>query len=282
MLADDHLLTLLNLFGELGVKKIRFTGGEPFMRQDFLSILEKTIQIPQFKSVNISTNGYNISKHIEKLTTLPLDSINFHLPSLEEKKFKLITGKNNLDEVLEAISMLAYGKTKIKVNCVVIPGMNENEIADIAHLAKLYPVDVRFCEVIPHDKSTEQPDIITSKNIFARLKYTFPEIQPAITNTHNASMYEINGFLGRIGIIGGYSRNFCSDCNKLKLSPSGSLKLCSFDAKSNNLGQFVRYGYDPRKIKNIIQHSVKTRYFDGYAAEEAINSRDEDDVIEML
>ncbi|GJQ64152.1 MAG: GTP 3',8-cyclase MoaA [Melioribacteraceae bacterium] len=280
-LSEDELLYLLQIFTELGIKKIRFTGGEPFLRKDFISILKRTIALPGIDSVNISTNGAHIGKYIDEIKELPLDSINISLDTLEEKKYREITGKNNLDKVLETINNLAYGKTKIKVNCVVIKDVNDREIIDIAYLSKLYPVDVRFCEVIPIKAGFSDEQIVTSREIYKTLTEAIPGISPAIQNTHNANMFEVTGFLGKIGIIGGFSRNFCSTCSKLKLSPSGSLKLCLYDKKSINLGQLVRYEYSHRRIKNIINHAVKTRYFDGYAAEESLKKSDNNNAIEM-
>lgn len=270
LLSNEEISGLIRIFAGLGVEKIRFTGGEPFERHNFLSLLEETSNTPNIKSVNITTNGRLLDKYQKDLEKLNIGSININLDTLEEKKYKQLTGKNYLDRVLCNISNFAFSDIKIKINCEIKRGVNHREIAEIAHFAKIYPVDVRFIEEWP-DSGNKYQDIMTEREIKERLKKLFPQIRYAGEHTHNSVMFKIDGFKGNIGVIGTHSRGFCTYCNKLGLSAEGGLKLCLFDGNVVNLGYLLKSGYDERKIKNIISNKVLHKHFDGFQAEESYN-----------
>jgi len=142
LLSYEEITRLLRILGTIGFKKVRFTGGEPFLRKDFIQLLENTSKLSSFESIHITSNGTLLQKHIPKLKELGITKINLSLDSLDKERFKKITRRDDFDKVMETFYMLLNNGFKIKLNAVIMKGINTQDIITLAALAKEYPVDV--------------------------------------------------------------------------------------------------------------------------------------------
>ena len=149
LLSYEEITRLLGVLGGLGFQKVRFTGGEPFLRKDFMQLLENTAALDEFKSIHITSNGTLLQKHVPKLKELGITKINLSIDSLDKERFHKITRRDDFEKVMQTFHMLVDNGFKIKLNAVIMKGINTQDIIPLAELAKDYPVDVRFIEEMP-------------------------------------------------------------------------------------------------------------------------------------
>lgn len=272
----DHLLhyeeieRLVRLLAEMGVRKVRFTGGEPFIRRDVIHLMESIASIPGIEALHITTNGTVTRPFIPQLKKLGVKGINLSLDTLDPQRFKEITRRDALQEVLDTLDELVDAGLPVKVNMVVLGGINEDEIGTMARLAETRPVDVRYIEEMPFNGGghEQQQTWRDHRFIVENLKSTFPDIMPvAAEKSSTALMYAIPGFQGKIGIIPAYSRTFCGSCNRIRLTPEGVLKTCLYDRGMFNIRDIIRSGATDEQIKESIRDAVGHRAKDGFEAE---------------
>ncbi|MCB0600914.1 MAG: GTP 3',8-cyclase MoaA [Saprospiraceae bacterium] len=272
----DHLLhyeeieRLVRVLAEMGVRKVRFTGGEPFIRRDVIHLMESIASIPGIEALHITTNGTVTRPFIPQLKKLGVKGINLSLDTLDPQRFKEITRRDVLQEVMDTLDELVDAGLPVKVNMVVLGGINEDEIGTMARLAETRPVDVRYIEEMPFNGGghEQQQTWRDHRFIVENLKSTFPDIMPvAAEKSSTALMYAIPGFQGKIGIIPAYSRTFCGSCNRIRLTPEGVLKTCLYDRGMFNIRDIIRSGATDEQIKESIRDAVGHRAKDGFEAE---------------
>lgn len=232
LMTPDEMLKLCRLFTEMGVDKIRITGGEPFMRKDLLPLLENISRLPGLRELTLTTNGLLTEPFIPQMEALDIRSVNISLDTLDELRFFRITRRNGLDKVLGTIHTLLAHRIKVKINCVVMENQNTEDILPLVRLAKKLPVDVRFIEEMPFN-GTEGPVSLKwdFPHILEHIKNEFPRIEKIPDPPYSTSSnYRIPGFRGNIGIIAAYTRSFCGSCNRLRITPAGTLRTCLYEA----------------------------------------------------
>ena len=226
-LSLETLLQVCTAFASLGISKIKVTGGEPLVREDIIDILRGIKNIPGIKNVTLTTNGILLPRLLEELSKEVLDSINISLDSVSAISYKNITRTGHLEDALAGLNRSIDYFKNIKINCVVIAGLNDNEIEDMAMLAQNKNVSVRFIEIMPLSLA-KQYKTVPQKEIAARLEKRFGPITPSNGHFGNgpAVYYNLPGFLGKIGFISAISHRFCDSCNRVRLTSAGHLKTC--------------------------------------------------------
>ena len=214
----------------LGIKKVRITGGEPLTRIDVCDIISRISGIPQIEDISMTTNGMNLAAQAENLKRAGLRRINISLDSLRSDRFQFITGGGRLENVLEGIGKaVSVGLNPVKINAVLMKGLNDDEVEDFIRLAKDQPLEVRFIELMPVGKFGEnnRDKIVFNSDILAG----HPMLKPARDRFQSgpATMYELPGYQGRIGFISPMGHRFCASCNRVRLTCDGKLKLCLGD-----------------------------------------------------
>ncbi len=240
ILSYDELLKLINIFtGRLGVKKIRFTGGEPLVRKDVLQFFKEVGSLKKKYgfTTGITTNGTLLEDKLEALKEYGIDKLNISLDSLKPERFKYITGKDNLDSVLRSIYKAEeLGFEPLKVNAVIMKNVNDDEVIDFVNFIKDTNINIRFIEFMPFGNNGWNKDGFINynkiKNIIEsefRLKET--------TGLKNlvAKDFLIDGHAGKVSFISSISNHFCGSCNRLRITSSGRMKLCLFSTKENEL-----------------------------------------------
>ncbi len=271
LLSYEEITRVLRVLGGLGFRKVRFTGGEPFLRKDFMQLLENTAGLPDYDSIHITSNGTLLQKHIPRLKQLGITKINLSIDSLDPERFHKITRRNDFDKVMRTFALLVENGFKIKLNAVIMHGINTQDIIPLAELAKTHPVDVRFIEEMPFNGGyKENLKLYRAKDIHTDLKAQYPGLE-MLPSEHGdtADLIKVPGYQGNIGVIAAFSRTFCHTCNRLRISSKGEIKTCLYDGGVFNIRDYMRSGVTDKELAKKFQELVKLKPKDGFAAEQS-------------
>jgi cyclic pyranopterin phosphate synthase len=270
LLTFKEMYRLIRVLTELGVNKVRLTGGEPFVRKDFIGFLEMLSYNDLLDTINITTNGALISHHIDKIEKLKkVKNINLSIDSLQQDKFAKITRRDVFPEVYKTFELLEKSNLNLKLNVVVQSGFNTDEIVDFVRLTKDKNVGVRFIEEMPFNGKgqREMLENWTFKKILKEIKTEFDvqEIQSEKSST--SRNYKVENHIGSVGIIPAFTRTICNDCNRIRITSKGTFKNCLFDDGVFNLRDFIRKGASNNDLKELFLSLVKDKPENGFIAE---------------
>ncbi|MCH3881099.1 MULTISPECIES: GTP 3',8-cyclase MoaA [Tenacibaculum] len=270
LLTFKEMYRLIRVLTELGVNKIRLTGGEPFVRKDFVGFLEMLSFNDLLEDINITTNGALIYNHIETLEKLKkVKNINLSIDSLKADRFNEITRRNVFDEVYKTMEALEKSNMNLKLNVVVQSGINTDEINDFVRLTKDKNIAVRFIEEMPFNGKgqREMQENWTFKKILNEIKKEFSveEIQSEKSST--SRNFSIENYVGSVGIIPAFTRTICNDCNRIRITSTGTFKNCLFDDGVFNLRDFIRNGASNDDLKELFLSLIKEKPENGFIAE---------------
>ncbi|MGL4630321.1 MAG: GTP 3',8-cyclase MoaA [Leadbetterella sp.] len=269
VISYEESLFLIESLAEMGIKKVRITGGEPFVRKDIMGLMKEIKKIPGIEHLHLTTNGVLTQSYLPELKAIGISGINLSLDSLDRKRFFEMTRRDELPAVLETLQTAIDLKIPLKINAVVLDGRNHEDIVSLAELAKNNPVDVRFIEEMPFNGEGEKKQFFLSHiQIRQILERAFGEIVALpFKATSTSSEFLVNGFQGKLGIIAAYSRTFCGTCNRLRITPTGELKTCLYDEGVVNLLEIIRSGASKTELQKHIHNAVSHRAKDGFEAE---------------
>lgn len=256
ILSYEEIVQVVKAAAELGIKKVRITGGEPLVRKNIADLVEKIAAIPEIVDLSMTTNGQNLTENLQDLKKAGLKRINISLDSLDPAIYKKITRGGDLDKVLTGLrAALDQGLTPVKLNIVLMKGINDGEIKDFLDLAKEYPVDLRFIEYMPIDSSTSdwREKYLSLDYVLEKIKGMGLKIKPAEGSAQGcgpAEMYQVEGIRGLLGLIHPISKHFCARCNRLRLTPDGFLKPCLYWQEETAVGPVIN---DHLALKELIR-----------------------------
>jgi len=269
VLTLEEMQYLGAIFAQLGVRKIRITGGEPLVRKGVVELLAGLHSLPTAPEVLLTTNGLLLAENLDALHDAGVRRINLSLDSLDAANWHRITRRQGHERVLKAIDLVLAKGMGLKLNIVVLPGMNEHEVPDFVALTKDRDLSIRFIEPMPFDGAGKPlAATISGAEILALIKPKF-ELQP-LDNKPGAvdRLYAAAGHVGTVGIIEGHSRTFCASCRRLRLDARGRLRTCLYGKPQVDLRAMVRVGAAETEIINAIRSAVSRRLVDGIAAEQ--------------
>ncbi|OSY87105.1 molybdenum cofactor biosynthesis protein MoaA [Tenacibaculum holothuriorum] len=270
LLTYKEMYRIIRVLTELGVNKIRLTGGEPFVRKDFIGFLEMLSFNDLLDDINITTNGALIVNHIETLEQLPkVKNINLSIDSLQREKFAIITRRDVFPGVYDTFLKLEQSKLNLKLNVVVQSGFNTDELVDFVALTKDKNVSVRFIEEMPFNgkgqRNTEEKWSFTKILQTIAQEFDFKEIPSEKSST--SKNYKVANHKGSFGIIPAFTRTICNDCNRIRITPTGTFKNCLFDDGVFNLRDFIRDGASNDDLKELFLKLIKEKPENGFIAE---------------
>jgi cyclic pyranopterin phosphate synthase len=275
ILRFEELERLVAIFCSLGISKVRVTGGEPFSRRGCMPFLTRLRKIDGVQHLHITSNGVKTSRYIDELGSIGLGSINVSLDTLDQKRFWKITRRNYLEAVLQTVHGALARDIPLKINSVVLEDTSDDEIIELAELARDFPITLRFIERMPFS-GTVRTEKLENGNLSSRLKRIFPAIEECDTALPTtARIFALPGYKGKLGLIQGYSRKFCKICNKVRITPTGMLKTCLYDNGAFDLKMLLRGGAGDYKIRRAIVACVKNRFINGHEAERFSNRETE-------
>lgn len=261
ILSYEDLLRVAEAAVAIGVEKIRVTGGEPLVRAGIIPFLEQLALIPGLKRLVLTTNGIQLPEMAEELRCAGVESLNISLDSLKPDIFADITRGGDVRRVLEGIKAAERaGFQLIKINVVIMRGVNDDEVADFAALTIDKPYRVRFIEYMPTLRDDKwKMRAISGEEVLKLLSQRF-ELQPVGKETMSgpATYYQIPGAAGMVGVITPVSCHFCNECNRIRVTSTGVAKSCLFATKTHDLKPFIKAGND-QALKEALRYVVKDK-----------------------
>lgn len=253
MLTEDEFINAIEAAAELGVRKIRFTGGEPLVKKNILSICARTAKIKGIEEICMTTNAIRLAEYAKPLREAGVQRLNISLDTLDPEKYAYITRRGQLSDAISGIeTALNSGFSKIKINAVLIGGFNDDEIPALADLTRKYPVDMRFIEFMPMgaDADFSKEAFIPCDTVLKRL----PEIEKEEKLEGVARLYHLPNAQGNIGLISPLSNHFCGTCNRIRLMADGMVKPCLHSALQFNLR-----GLEKQQMKEILIEAIQAK-----------------------
>ncbi|MBQ3542789.1 MAG: GTP 3',8-cyclase MoaA [Oscillospiraceae bacterium] len=250
MLTEDEIITAVEAAAALGITKLRFTGGEPLVKKNIVSICRRAAAVGGIEEVCLTTNGIRLPELAVPLKEAGVSRLNLSLDTLNEEKYAYITRIGKLEDFYAGLdAALKAGFEKIKINSVLIGGFNEADIPQLAELTRKYPVDMRFIEMMPMYDSGDfdEKAFIPCARVLEHL----PDAVAVAEDDGVAKLYRLPGAKGNIGLISPVSAHFCGQCNRIRLTADGKVKPCLHSSEEYSLK-----GLDFAGMKRVLQEAV--------------------------
>jgi cyclic pyranopterin phosphate synthase len=260
ILTFEQMLRIARNAVSLGIEKIRITGGEPLVRKNLIQFLSDLAAIDGLRELVLTTNGMLLRKYAHELRAAGVHRLNVSLDSLKHETFSSLTRGGSLDAVLDGIAAAEEtGFPPIKINTVVIRGMNDDELLDFAAMTLRTPRQIRFIEYMPTNTAPDWSSAyVSGEEILRRLREVYElEPEPRSDSAGPAMVYRIPGSLGTIGIITPISKHFCASCNRIRVTASGMIKGCLFDNGGVNLKAYLNGGDD--ELRDVLLQVLREK-----------------------
>lgn len=276
VLTYEEMVKVVSLFVKLGIKKLRLTGGEPLIKKDLVELIGMFKTIEGLNEVAITTNGVYLKELAYPLKKAGLDRLNISIDTLNRGRYKAITGFDHFDNVWAGIEKaVETGFDPVKLNVILMKGVNDDEVEDFARLALDRPLIIRFIELFPTNKRSLRfaDTVVKNYEIKKRISDSFGEIEKisSVKGNGPAEYYKMKGSKGIVGFISSYTENFCSGCNRIRIDCAGRVCPCLFSGHTHDVKSFLRNGAqddealieymeDIFKIKSRYRKDIKNRY----------------------
>ena len=263
MLGFEELLRLCRIMAELGIRKVKVTGGEPLLRKGIVSFLNRLKAVPGIEKITLTTNGLLLGRYLDEAEKLnegfPLAGVNLSMDALSHELFGRITGEESVrpEEILRNVDRLLDKQVSVKINCVPIRDLNEGEIIPLAALAKDKNIAVRFIELMPMGSAADYAPV-PGGEVASLIEKSFGALGPfsGVEGYGPAVYYNLPGFVGKIGFINPLSHGFCESCNRLRLTSEGFLKLCLSSPLGFDLRALLRSGASDKELANAVTEAA--------------------------
>src|SRR5918994_1935517 len=260
ILSFKEIIRIVSIFTNLGVTKIRLTGGEPLLRPSIENLIRDLIKIQNIESISMTTNGFLLEEKINQLKSAGLSSLNISLDTFREERFRTLNGISNLNKVLRSIQKASELGLKIKINTVIIRNWNDDEIINFVKFAKDTKLSVRFIEFMPLDGSGiwNHNLVVTKQEIIKKIKSNFHNVISFEENNNSsfqsdpATVYNFNDGKGKIGFISSITEPFCLNCDRVRLTSDGRFLTCLFEKEGYDLKKMIRNAKTDQEIMDYI------------------------------
>ncbi|MCI5160699.1 MAG: GTP 3',8-cyclase MoaA [Candidatus Electrothrix sp. AX5] len=279
LLSYEELLRVVRVAVSLGISKLRLTGGEPLVRRDIMHFIDQLAKIDNLNDIRITTNGVLLEKFADPLAAAGIKKINISLDTLKPERFERITGKDYFMQVWKGIERAeAAGFSPIKLNTVVMRGINDDELEDFVRMSQETTMQIRFIEFMPIGSSSswDKKAYMSSDEIMERIG-EMGELIPVSKGKADgpATMFRAGqGAKGRIGFISPISHRFCDRCNRLRLTSEGMLRSCLLDDRETDLRSVLRRGGSEQDIQQALVDAVRNKP-KGHQMEERLKNQGE-------
>ena len=258
LLTAREIIRLVRLFVRQGVPKVRLTGGEPLLRNGIVEIAEAIGRMPGLRTLAITTNGLLLPKKLAPLRMAGLNLLNISLDTLRADRFEAITRRRGMHLVLRAIDeALKQDGMPVKVNCVVMRGVNDDELSDFVAWTRELPIEVRFIEFMPFDGNRwDVSRLVSYREMLDIIQRQFLLERLGDGPNETSKTYRVPGYKGTVGFITSMTENFCEGCNRLRITADGNLKVCLFGRAEVRLRDAMRRGATDQALLDIISRAV--------------------------
>ncbi len=264
ILSYEEVVRLVGAFVKKGVRALRLTGGEPLLRRDIVGLIRMLKNIKGLQDISLTTNAVLLKNTAYQLKSAGLDRVNISLDSLKKERFAYIVGSDIFDDVWAGIQgALDAGLHPVKLNTVIMKGINDDEILDLAGLAYRFPLTIRFIEFFPTNSLSRQLTdwLIDNNEVKAGIEASFGRLQKILEarGSGPAEYYKPKGSKGLIGFISSSSRNFCKACNRIRVDCAGRISPCLFSGAKYELGKILRKLKSDDELTGYIEDVLKMK-----------------------
>lgn len=272
ILRYEEIVRLCRIAAGLGIRNIKVTGGEPLVRKGCTGLIGELKKIPGIEHVTLTTNGVLLGQQLDGLLDARIDGINISLDTLNPRRYAHVTGFDCLAQVLASMEKAVAAGVGVKINCVPLAETPEAELLQVAQLAAQWPVDVRFIEMMPIG-SANQVAACPMDEVERLLYRQWPDLTPSAKKRGfgPARYYTASGLQGSIGLIDAVSHSFCGNCNRVRVTSEGFLKLCLSSGDGIDLRRLLRSGAQDGEISAAMQAAIlrkpASHHFSAGAAE---------------
>ncbi len=264
ILTNQEINKTIQLFVKKGISKLRLTGGEPLLKKDLPSLIKLCKKIKELKDIAITTNGVLLKDLVKPLKKAGLNRINISLDTLHKERFNAITGKDKFEDVWEGIeNSIKYGLNPVKLNVILMKGINDDEISDFAELTKAYDLVIRFIELFPTNRRTinfmsHKMESHKAKEI---IESYMGELKPvsSIKGNGPAKYFKLKNSKGAIGFISNLSEYFCNTCNKIRINCTGLIAPCLFSGYIYDIKPLLRKTKDDKETLAFINEIIRDK-----------------------
>jgi len=260
LLTFEEIETIVRAGAELGIEKVRLTGGEPLLRKGFLDLVKKLAAIPGIKDLALTTNGVLLGPMAKDLKAAGIMRVNVSLDTLKLERFKQMTGSDDWQKAHDGIlAALGAGFQQVKMNVVAIAGYNEDEILDFINFVKDNPLGLRFIEFMPVGNAFWRSEkMLNSEAIKKRIAESVKLI-PVVHKNHIVEEFQLEGSPATVGFISPLSNKFCKKCNRLRLTSDGFLKPCLGSKSEVNIRVPVRSGLAGTELRRVFYEALRLK-----------------------
>ena len=266
LLTTPEIVHISSVFVDQGVTKIRLTGGEPTVRKDIVDLMGQIGQLRSngLKELCLTTNGISLHRKLDAMVESGLTAVNLSLDTLDPFQFTIMTRRNGHDAVMKSINRILEmneqgAGIKLKINCVVMRGVNEREILPFVELGREKDLEVRFIEYMPFDGNKwSKQKMLSYQEMLAMIRQKYPDVQRVQDHPNDTSKtFKVPGFVGKLGFITSMTENFCGSCNRLRITSDGNLKVCLFGNSEVSLRDILREANDGQPIDQEAMEAIK-------------------------
>ena len=262
ILTFEEIHRVVSIFAKMGIEKIRLSGGEPLMRREIEKLVHMLSGVPGIRSLSMTTNGFLLAEKAAPLKRAGLKGVTVSLHSLKPERFSQITGGGVFEKVVDGIKAAREnGFESLKINAVIIRGCNEDEIVDLASLARAGDVTVRFIEYMPFDgqRLWGMEKVVSGREIIERIGDHYELVAVPRESGSTAKVYRFADGVGEIGVITSITEPFCSDCDRIRLSADGKIVPCLFDKTGFDLKPLLRSSASDAVLSNFMSDAVLSK-----------------------
>jgi cyclic pyranopterin phosphate synthase len=254
ILSFEEIARICRCAAELGITKIKITGGEPLVRLGLTDLIREIKAVPGIESLTLTTNGILLAPMLPDLLDAGITGVNISLDTLDPQTFRALTRRDGLDQVLAAVDAAAASPIPVKINCVPMAA-NRRDLPALADLARTRPIAVRFIEMMPLGLGRNMAGL--SQEAILNL-LDLKGLMPSVETLGNgpAAYYSVPGWAGRIGFISALSHEFCADCNRIRLTADGILKSCLNEEGTLNVKELIRQGAGDAALSGALAQAI--------------------------
>jgi cyclic pyranopterin phosphate synthase len=270
LLRLAEILRLVRVASQLGVRKIRFTGGEPLVRKDILALVAGTARTPGIDSVHLTTNGVLLPDLAEPLHRAGLFGLNISLDTLHSNRFERCSRRPGMEKVLVGLKKaVELDFPSVKLNVVALRGFNDDEVRDFAALTRRAPITVRFIELMPFDAHQiwKSGRFVSTETLVKRFRELYPDCEIAEGSATETRIFRIPGHVGLVAFIPSYTRGLCSSCTRIRLTADGQIRNCLYSEKEYDLLDLLRNGGSDEDVARLLRRAMWEKLEDGQAAQ---------------
>ena len=270
LLTTQEIIRIIRVAAHLGVRKIRFTGGEPLLHKDILHLVSEAVTIQGVESVHLTTNGLSLEKKAAALYAAGLGGINISLDTLNPEKFVKITRRQGLKQVLQNLRLvLDMPFSSVKLNVVIMRNINHTEIGDFAEISRENHLTIRFIELMPFDvhQIWRTGRFYSTEKIVVDLKRLYPNLESVDGTSTEHHIYRIHGYKGKLADIPAFTRSICTDCNRIRVTADGKIRNCLYSDNEFDLRNLLQQNSSDDEISEIFRKAMWLKPRNGWDAQ---------------